>query len=82
MLIRIVAASIAGFLLVGCDDNGKDQSKQVGNICKGLSQTDCAAKSECEWNADKKKCRRKKAEDAKPSPQTDQNPPAETTTPQ
>jgi hypothetical protein len=88
MLIRLIAACLAGLLLAACDDNGKDQSKQAeASKCKGLSETDCAAKSECEWNAEKDKCKKKKVEDTKPeatqpSPQPEQAPTPETTPPQ
>jgi hypothetical protein len=49
-------------LLVACDD---DQAKK--SICKNLSQAECIAKSECQWNAEKGKCRRKKTDERPPS---------------
>lgn len=85
MSIRLAAACLASFFLVACDDNGKDQSRQKeANICKGISESECATKSECQWDAGKAKCRRKKTElrpEAKPSPNTDQSPSTETAPP-
>ena len=85
MLIRVVSACLAGLVLVACDDNGKDQSKQAkAPICKGLSETDCAAKTECQWDAEKDKCRRKKADDTAPettSPETTNHAPTSEPTP-
>ena len=81
MPIRVASVCLAALFLVACDDNGKDQSKQASNICKGLSQTDCAAKTECQWDAEDDKCRRKKVDDKAPeatSP-TDQAPAPEPT---
>lgn len=67
MIIRVFVACLAGLVLVGCDDSGKDQSKQAeAKLCKGLAQTECEAKAECRWDAEKEKCRRNKAEDQTP----------------
>jgi hypothetical protein len=88
MLIRVASVCLATLLLAACgDEDGKDQSKQASNICKGLSQTECAAKAECRWDTARNKCRRKKADDKaaeKPSPETtDQAPtPAPSPTPE
>ena len=83
MPLRVASVCLAGLLLVACDDNGKDQTKQAANICKGLSQTDCTAKTECRWDAEDDKCRRKRVDDKAPeatSPETtDQAPTPEPT---
>ena len=54
MFTRLAAALCSIFFLTACE---QEASK---NICKGLSETDCAAKSHCEWNAKKDECRKKK----------------------
>ena len=75
MLIRVGLLACVALLVVGCDD---DKSDNEASICKGLSQTDCQAKSECVWNAEKDKCKVNKAEDEPettsptPSPQSEQ----------
>jgi hypothetical protein len=84
MLIRIAAVAFVALLVVGCDD---DKSDKEASICKGLSETDCQAKSECVWNAEKSKCKLKKAEDqpettSPPPPQTEQPPATQTPPPQ
>jgi len=60
MLIRVGALAFVALLMVGCDN---DKSEQEASICKGLSQSDCQAKSECVWNAEKGKCKENKAAD-------------------
>jgi len=79
MFTRLAVTSLAVLLLAACEEP-KEQSKQEEkSICKGLSETDCVAKTECEWIAEKAKCNKKKGEDTTPSPQT---PAPETTPPQ
>ena len=44
MLIRVGLLACVALIVVGCDD---DKSDNEASICKGLTQTDCQAKSEC-----------------------------------
>jgi hypothetical protein len=60
MLIRVGLLACAALVIVGCD---QDKPEKEASICKGLSQTDCQAKSECVWNAEKSKCKTKNTED-------------------
>jgi hypothetical protein len=39
------------FLLTACEPATTPQV-----LCKGLSQSDCGGKSECQWNAAKTEC--------------------------
>jgi hypothetical protein len=76
MFIRTTAVAFATLLIIGCDDGKSDKE---ASICKGLSETDCRAKNECVWNAEKNKCRLQKAGDKSettnpPAPQADQPP--------
>jgi hypothetical protein len=73
MLIRTGAIAFIALLMVGCDN---DKSEQEASICKGLSQSDCQAKSECVWNDEKGKCKENKAAD---KPKTSTLPPASET---
>lgn len=66
MFIRLAAVGLSILLLAACDEPS-DQSKQAqASICKGLSETDCAAKTECFWKTKKAKCKKKEAEDTTP----------------
>ena len=76
MLIRVSLLVCVALVVIGCDD---DKSDNEASICKGLTQTDCQAKSECVWNSEKGKCKGNKAEDEPettspptPSPQSEQ----------
>lgn len=73
MFVRLSAVGLAVLLLAACEEPS-DQSKQAKvSVCKGLSETDCAAETECVWNTKKAKCKKKEAEDTRPesnSPQT------------
>ena len=40
------------FLLTGCEPATTPQV----SLCKGLSQSDCGGKSDCQWNAAKTEC--------------------------
>ena len=73
MLIRVGALAFIALLMVGCDN---DKSEQEASICKGLSQSDCQAKSECVWNAEKERCKANKAAD---KPEASTPPPASET---
>jgi hypothetical protein len=53
MFLRIAAASFSVFVLTACEEA---TAPQVSSVCSGLSQSDCAAKSECQWNAAKSQC--------------------------
>ena len=85
MFIRVGLLACVALLVVGCDD---DKSEKEASICKGLSQTDCQAKSECVWNAEKSKCKVNKTEDEpattspKPPPQAEQPSAPQPTPPQ
>ena len=74
MLIRVALLTCVALVVIGCDD---DKSDNEASICKGLTQTDCQAKGECVWNAEKGKCKVNKAEDEPettsptPSPQSE-----------
>lgn len=82
MLIRVVSACLAGLLLVACDDNGKDVSKHADSaMCKGLNKTDCTANRECDWNAEKDRCRNKKVPDEDSEAASPEQPPASEPTP-
>ena len=77
MRVLVVAAS-AVLLLGGCDEGSKK--------CKGLSEADCTAKSECSWNAEKGKCKVKKEEriapeQSAPPAASEQTPPPEQSAP-
>jgi hypothetical protein len=76
MFTRIAPVAFVALLILGCDD---DKSDKEASICKGLSETDCQAKSECVWNAEKSKCKLKKEEDkpaeASPPPPEAEQPP-------
>ncbi len=82
MRIRVGLLACVALLLVGCDE---DKTEQEASICKGLSQTDCQAKSECVWNAEKSKCKMKKIEDqpvtTSPTPPPEAEQPAAPPTP-
>jgi hypothetical protein len=71
MFTRFAAAAFSILLLTACEE---DASK---NICKGLSETDCTAKSECYWNAEKAKCKPK----GPPETGSEQAPPEQKTPP-
>src|SRR5262245_4457927 len=78
MFTRFAAAVCSILLLTACEE---EASK---NICKGRSETDCTAKSECNWNAEKAKCRMKKErppETSEPSAGSEQAPPEQKTPP-
>ena len=54
MFLRIAAASfLSAFLLSACE---QATTPQETSICQGLSQSDCTAKSECQWNTAKSQC--------------------------
>jgi hypothetical protein len=59
MFMRLALASLAALILVASNN----QSQAEASVCKGLSQTDCAAKTECKWVTKKTKCKKKDAED-------------------
>jgi hypothetical protein len=48
----LAVISLSVFLLAACEPA---TTPQVAS-CKGLSQSDCGGKSECQWNAAKNEC--------------------------
>ena len=70
MLIRVGAVAFLALFIVGCDE---DKSEKEASICKDLSASDCQAKTECVWNAEKSKCKLKKED----QPETTSPPPPE-----
>jgi hypothetical protein len=52
MFGHIAAVSLSVFFLTACE---QATTPQV-SVCKGLSQSDCAGKSECQWNVAKTEC--------------------------
>jgi hypothetical protein len=48
----LVAISLSVFGLTACEPG---TAPSVA-LCKGLSQTDCGGKAECQWNAAKNEC--------------------------
>ena len=55
MFIRIAVAAFSIMVLAGCEE--------APSVCKGLSEAECTANSECAWSAEKARCRKKKADD-------------------
>jgi hypothetical protein len=53
MSIRVFIAAASAILLFGGCDEGSQAS-----VCKGLSEADCSAKTQCSWNAEKAKCKK------------------------
>jgi hypothetical protein len=80
MLTRFLAATCCLMLLSACDEGPKDEAKQA-SICKGLSETECTAKAECVWKAEKEKCKEKDADGEErmesTPPATDETAPSE-----
>ena len=77
MFTRVVAAAFSVLLFSACEEASK-------NICKGLSEADCTAKTECEWNAEKDKCKWKKErppESSAPPASSEQAPPEQSAPP-
>ena len=83
MLTRVVVAAVSVLLLSACDEGSKNQEAK---ICKGLSEADCTAKTECSWNSDKGRCKvakddRMEPEQSAPPAQSEQAPPEQSAPP-
>ena len=55
MFTRFAAAALTGLLLTGCEEADSRKPEQA-LVCKGLSEVDCTARTECSWNAPKAEC--------------------------
>jgi hypothetical protein len=83
MFKRVVITAVSVLLLSACDEGSKNQEAK---ICKGLSEADCTAKTECSWNADKGRCKvakedRMEPEQSAPPAQSEQAPPEQSAPP-
>ena len=83
MLTRVAVVTVSVLLLSACDEGSKNQEAK---ICKGLSEADCTAKTECSWNADKGKCKvakedRMEPEQSAPPAQSEPAPPEQSAPP-
>jgi hypothetical protein len=63
MFTRIAVSAFSVMVLIGCDETPKDASKQEETSCKRLSEAECAANDECNWNVAKAKCKMIKSDD-------------------
>ena len=69
----VVAAVVTAIFLVGCAEDPKRRTppQPPGPICRGLSEVQCNANSQCAWQADKKKCKNKQPDLGEGSEQAD-----------
>ena len=74
MFIRAaVAAALAVIVVTGCTERPKYTSppRQEVPVCKGLPETQCNKNSQCVWNAEKDKCKKKENDSGEDSRQSD-----------
>ena len=75
MFTRFAVLACSILLLSACEEAPKESSRQ--SVCKGLGREDCTAKTECNWNAKKVKCKDKEeSEQAVPPEQSAQPAPS------
>jgi hypothetical protein len=63
---RIAIASLAVLLLSACDQPKDPATQAQIEDCKGLNEIACKADGECNWKAEKSKCKRIKSKDTAP----------------